>query len=303
MTHDQHYSSPGAVEAAIKSAARKAFAADPTLSVGEYVRLEYFRRFLSRVFSDADDSAWVLKGGTGVLARVGSARGTTDVDLFHRGGLLDSALDDLRRLAAVDLGDFFRFIYVGYSEVVGGNQQTYAQGYRVSYDVYIGVRKKEPLHIDLVVNVVMTDDAEVAPPANALDLPKLQSNPYRLYPVVDQIADKVCATLADYSGHPFSREKDLVDLVVLAVTQDVSAAKLRRALDSEAAVRLLTLPASFSIPATWGRTYARLAKAVPACEGFRTVAEAMDLMSKFLDPVLTGAVSNETWIHSSCQWR
>ncbi|HMR12549.1 MAG TPA: nucleotidyl transferase AbiEii/AbiGii toxin family protein [Arachnia sp.] len=302
MTHDQHYSSPGAVEAAIKSAAQKAFAADRSLSTGEYVRLEYFRRFLSRVFSEANDSAWVLKGGTGVLARVGSARGTTDVDLFHRGHSLASALEDLRRLAAVDLGDFFRFEYVGYSEIAGGNQQTYTQGYRVSYDVYIGVKRKETLHVDLVVNVVMTDEAEVASPANALDLPKLQSNPYRLYPVVDQIADKVCATLTLYNGHPSSREKDLVDLVVLAVTQDVSATKLRRALDSESAVRLLTLSTSFSVPATWGRTYARLAKTVPVCEGFRTVADAMNLMSKFLDPVLTGAVSNETWSHSSRRW-
>ena len=85
-------------------------------------------------------------------------------------------------------------------------------------------------------------------------------------------------------------------------TQDVSATKLRRALDSESAVRLLTLSTSFSVPATWGRTYARLAKTVPVCEGFRTVADAMNLMSKFLDPVLTGAVSNETWSHSSRRW-
>ncbi len=47
------------------------------------------------------------------------------------------------------------------------------------------------------------------------------SYPYRLYPVANQIADKVCATLADYHGRPSSREKDLVDLVVIAVTQSV----------------------------------------------------------------------------------
>ena len=84
MTDHQRYSSPAAVEAAIKSTARAAFTADPSLSIQERIRLEYFHRFLSRVFSEGTDSAWVLKGGTGMLARVASARSTTDVDLFSR---------------------------------------------------------------------------------------------------------------------------------------------------------------------------------------------------------------------------
>lgn len=196
MTEAERYASPGAVEAAITAAARKAFAADPSLTIQERVRLEYFHRFLSRVFSDANDSDWMLKGGTGMLARVASARTTTDVDLFRRSRSLDAALDDLRRLASVDLGDFFRFDYTGYSNAVDGNQQTYTEGYQVSFDISIGAKKKDNFHVDLVVNVAMTDEIEIAQPANALELPKLPSNPYRLYPVVDQIADKVCATRA-----------------------------------------------------------------------------------------------------------
>lgn len=215
MTSEEPYAGPAAVEAAIAAAARKASAADPSLTVQERIRLEYFHRFLSRVFSEGDHSDWMLKGGMGMLARVASARTTTDVDLFRRSRSLGSALEDLRGLAAVDLGDFFRFDYTGYSDAIGGNQQTCTEGYEVSFDVYIGARKKDDFRVDLVVNVVMTDDVEIAPPANALDLPKLPSNPYRLYPVVNQIADKVCATLALYSGSPSSREKDLVDLVVL----------------------------------------------------------------------------------------
>ncbi|MDF0512491.1 nucleotidyl transferase AbiEii/AbiGii toxin family protein [Agromyces sp. H3Y2-19a] len=302
MTGTEPYASPSAVEAAIKSAARKAFGADPSLTIQERIRLEYFHRFLSRVFSEAEDSDWMLKGGTSMLARVGSARSTTDVDLFRRSRTLDAALEDLRRLAAIDLGDFFRFDYAGHSNAVDGNQQAYAEGYQVSFDVSIGAKKKDSFHVDLVVNVTMTDEVEIARPANALELPKLPSNPYRLYPVVDQIADKVCATMADYNGRPSSREKDLVDLVVFATTQTVNADALQRAIRVEARVRSLPSFTELAIPMAWGRVYSKEAKKVPYCADYRTVDLARDLMRVFIDPVLLGEASGRTWSPKSLAW-
>jgi len=139
-------------------------------------------------------------------------------------------------------------------------------------------------------------------PANALPLPKLPSYPYRLYPVVDQIADKVCATLTLYSGHRSSRVKDLVDLVVLAVSQDVDAAKLLRALQVEALSRGLDLPTCFEIPGGWGPQYAKLAAPLPACEEFRDAESAAALVGGFLDPVLSDAVAGKTWSHRHRTW-
>lgn len=302
MTEPERYGSPAAVEAAILAAARRATEADPSLTTQERIRLEYFNRFLSRVFSEPDDSGWVLKGGTGILARVATARATTDVDLFRRNGSLHAALEDLRRLAAIDLGDFFRFDFLGYTAAVGGGQQAHTEGYQVSFDVYIGAKKKNGLHVDLVVNVLTTDDVEIASPANALELPKLLSNPYRLYPVVDQIADKVCATLVFYSGQPSSREKDLVDLVLLATTQNVNADKLGMAIEVEARARALTRPNAFTVLSTWGPTYVKLATKVPACESYRTVGAAQSLMTSFVDPVLTGDAAGNTWSHDALTW-
>lgn len=138
-------------------------------------------------------------------------------------------------------------------------------------------------------------------PANSLDIPKLSCCDYRLYPVVDQIADKVCATLTEYSGRPSSREWDLVDLVVLATT-DVSSDKLRRALFTEARVRSLALPEHFSIPAAWGRRYAKDAKPVPACANYRTVDLAVARISSFIDPVLRDEITGKTWSHDSLVW-
>ncbi len=237
-----------------------------------------------------------------MLARVGSARATTDVDLFHHSRSLDAALEDLRRLAAIDLGDFFRFEYTGHTAAVADDRQTDAQGYRVSFDTYIVANEKDRLHVDLVVNTTITDDTEVSAPANALDLPKLAGNPYRLYPTVDQLADKVCATLVLYNGRPSTREKDLVDLVVLAVTQDVDATKLRRALEVESSARSLSLPHAFEIPTAWGARYARLASNIPACTRYRSITSAVDLMRVFIDPVLDGNAAGKAWDHLRLGW-
>lgn len=295
------YAAPAGVEAAIRAAAKKAHAADPSISVSDRIRQEHFRRFLSRVFSADGRSGWLLKGGTGMLARVASARTTTDVDLYRQGRSLDAALDDLKRLAATDLGDFFRFEYTAHTSAVGG-QQAYAEGCHVTFDVYVGANKRGGVGVDLVVNVIVTDEPTVMAPANALDLPKLTSHDYRLYPVVDQIADKVCATLATYNGKSSSREWDLVDLVVLATVEDVDADKLRRALAAEAQVRSLHLPDSFTVPSTWGRRYAKDAKPVPACADYPTVKRALGLMHTFLDPILRNEAEGKTWRCTERSW-
>lgn len=69
MPEIQPYPISAGVEAAIKDAAKKAAVADPSLDTNERIRLEYFNRFLSRIFSEGDSTEWVLKGGTGMLAR------------------------------------------------------------------------------------------------------------------------------------------------------------------------------------------------------------------------------------------
>lgn len=302
MSAEERYATPAAVESAIAAAARTASRADPSLTTSDRIRFEYFNRFLSRIFSEESESAWILKGGTGMLARVSSARATTDVDLTRRGHSLDESLGELRRLAATDLGDFFRFDYTGHSTAIEGDQQAYVDGYRVSFDISVGGKRKGTLQVDLAANIVTTDEPEPAPSASALDLPKLVSNRYELYAVVDQIADKVCATLALYNNRPSSREKDLVDLVVLAVTQDIDGTKLIRALKIEARMRSLELPRAFELPPRWGASYAKLARDVPACEGFRTVGEARVLACSLVEPALDGSANGRGWNHTTLAW-
>lgn len=302
MTPPEPYSTSRGVEAAIKEAAKNAAKADPSLDTNKRIQLEYFNRFLSRVFSEGENSEWVLKGGAGILARIPSTRSTRDIDLYRQGFTLDQALEDLKCLASIDLGDHFRFEYVSHEVSIAADTQPYTDGYRVSFNVFIGVTKKGSVQIDLTVCVVVTDDVSVFVSATALDLPRLVSNPYRLYPVVDQIADKVCATMDDYNGRSSSREKDLVDIVVFAVTQDINGAALSLAIDTERHRRKIESFEEFVVPSTWGPGYEKQSRLIPHCSEYRTVGLAAELVARLINPALTGEAKGKTWSKELLHW-
>ncbi len=289
------YTSAKAVDDAIKQAARTAATTDPSVGVADRIRQAYFDRFLCRVFSDGVASEWLLKGGTGMLARFPNSRATVDVDLYRADLTLDEALVELRRLAGVDLDDHFRFEYTTHDVISGGDEQPYTDGYRVSFEIYIGTAPKGRLNVDLVVSVGITGEIVVARPANRLPLPRLASTDYRLYPVVDQIADKVCATVADYVGKPSSREKDLVDLVIFALTHDVDARSLRSAVETEARRRGLATISTLTLPAGWGARYKKEIDSTAYGRDVGTIEAAEGLMREFLDPVLGGRVTTCTF--------
>lgn len=154
----------------------------------------------------------------------------------------------------------------------------------------------------MVVGSLVTGTIQCLEPVGALELPRLPSDPYRLYPVVDQVADKVCATLADYGGATSSRERDLVDLVVLASAYDFDKAELRRAIIAEAQHRSILLPRAFKVPPSWGVGYAKVARGVHASSQFPTIGDALDLMEVFLDPVLDVSAPNGRWHHEQGRW-
>lgn len=302
MADQAPYPTPAGVEAAIKEAAAAATRADASLSVAERIRLEYFRRLLSRVFSEEADSEWVLKGGTGMLARIPSTRATLDIDLYRAGFTLDQALADLRRLADVDLGDHFQFVYLNHRPSMAGEEQPYVDAYRVSFEVYIGAQSRGVINIDLATGAGLTAPVTVAEPVNRLSLPRLASYPYRLYPLVDQIADKVCAVVELHNGRASSREKDLVDLAVIALTQHVDRASLSHALAVESRRRRMDPITSFAIPSSWGPGYAKLARRVPYLETYATSTAAAELVAAFLAPVLIEGANPATWNPQELRW-
>lgn len=302
MPERDPYRSAGGVEDAIWDAAKRAAAADPSLDVNKRIQLEHFNRFLSRVFSEGEDSEWVLKGGTGILARVSSARATRDIDLFRQGVTLAASLSDLIRLSKTDIRDHFRFEYVGHTATIGNDAQPYTDGCRVRFAIFVGISPRGSLQVDLAAGAGVTGEVTTTDPANALQLPRLISHRYRIYPVVDQIADKVCATMTEYGERASSREKDLVDLVVLAATHDVDGTALRVAIATEAHRRGMANVEHFAVPSSWGVGYSKLSKSVRHCASYPNVGSASALLGQLLDPVLSGDADGRMWSHDAVQW-
>jgi hypothetical protein len=143
--------------------------------------------------------------------------------------------------------------------------------------------------VDLVVGPAPVGQPEIVEPANRLQLGRpLETRPYRLYPVVDQVADKVCATMAtNYpGGKTSSRVKDLVDLVVIARTQQMDLKQLRLAIETKRMLSRLEPFERFRIPADWAPEYLRLAKSTASVEGMTDTGEAEALVAQLVDPAL-----------------
>jgi hypothetical protein len=69
------------------------------------------------------------------------------------------------------------------------------EGVRVPVTARLGRRPYETFHIDLVTAVQVTGVPETASPIVAVDIPGLVRPDYRIYPLADSVADKVCAIL------------------------------------------------------------------------------------------------------------
>jgi len=143
MTGDvKRYANWRAVESAIKAAALRVNEENPSRQVGDLIRQAHYDRFLSRVFSEGAASEWVLKGGSGMLARVPNSRRTLDVDLYREGYDKHLALTDLRRLAEVDLGDYFVFTYTEHHPILTDDLQPYADGFHVAFDASLDLSSR-----------------------------------------------------------------------------------------------------------------------------------------------------------------
>ena len=80
---------------------------------------------------------------------------------------------------------------------------------------------------------------------------------YLVYPVGAALADKLCALSERHNGRASSRVKDLVDIVIYALTCDIDGNDLQRRVQREIAVRKLEPMGAFSLPEEWGASQAR----------------------------------------------
>lgn len=181
------YHDPRAMRNAIADRLRP-LARDRGVELSSLQRQFAYDRLLSRVFR-TDPNRWVLKGATAMLARLGAdARHTRDIDLLSRVGDLDEAERALRRGAGIDLDDYFAFTLSPGRRIVQG-----AGAVRVDVVAFLGLEKFASFHVDLVADLVMTGMPDVVSPLVPLEMPGLVVSSYSAYPLVDHVADKVCA--------------------------------------------------------------------------------------------------------------
>ena len=292
------YKSAAALEMAVKEAA-KASSQDTNRAISGF----YFHRLLCRVFTDGNAS-FVLKGGHGVLARTLDARATRDIDLLSTSDNLEGALDDLRHLAQRDLGDFIFFEYEGAEPIKADDE--YRSGLSVRFVPVMGVKRMQPISIDLVVDEVPLEGAEPISPADRIDVKGLITCDYLVYPVGAALADKLCALSERHNGRASSRVKDLVDIVIYALTCDIDGNDLQRRVQREIAVRKLEPMGAFSLPEEWddsqARQYAKLCAQTGIPKQLHNIGEALKLAARLFDRVLNRHCDRLRWSHADLDW-
>lgn len=293
------YKTYRAMEQAVKAAA-KASGRD----VNKAIQAFYHDRFLCRVFS-TNSPSFILKGGQSMLARIPNARETRDIDLIGRTSDIDEALEKLIDAASIDLDDFVEFRFKGKRQT--DTSQDYREGYTVTFETWLGgTSQKGVISIDLVVDALPPEEFDIVAPVTRIEIDGVKTFSYLTNTAENRIAEKVCATMQDYNGHPSSRVKDLADLITSMINEEVDADKLSRLISTERRLRGINRIDQFSVPGSWKDTlsgnYAKLAKEAALPGELSDVEDAEAAVSAWLSPVFSGGASGKTWIPEGQRW-
>ena len=295
MTDTRRYASPQAFRRALTDRLGAVVVAGEW-DLPQLQRQFAYDRLLARLY--ISDDAWIVKGATALIARGIAVRSTIDVDIY-RERTLGEAEADLHEAVGRHIDDWFAF-RLGPGQSVNDGSEV-----RIKVDASIGATPWARFHIDLVgSDLVMTGRPDDVPSIARIDMPQVQQDGYRAYPLADHIADKVCAILQRYgdSELPSTRFKDLVDLVAIVGASFVDADAATEALHSEAGRRGLLLPRSFEVPDRdlWMRGYA--AEASRSSLGrAETLDEALAEVDEFINPILSGTATG-WWDADAREW-
>ncbi len=294
MSAGNRYATPAAFRRALTDRLKVA-AEEGRWTLQQLQRQVAYDRLIDRLY--LIDDGWIVKGATALLARDIGVRGSLDVDLY-REGAREVSEKEVRRAAAADIGDWFRF-------EIGGGIDIGNHSVRLPVSVAIGATTWVEFHVDLVgSDLRMTGQPEDVPPLARGVIPEVKQRGYRVYPLVDHVADKVAATYERHGEErrPSTRFRDLVDLVAIVTAASVEAAAQRAALTSEFDRRGLALPMSFDVPnrALWEPGYGAEARR-SLLDTSQTLDEALAIVRPYIDPLLDGSASG-SWEPGARRW-
>ena len=296
MTDNPRYTTPTAFRTALTDRLR-ALARDSRWTLPQLQRRVAYDRLLHRLYARND--GWVVKGAAALLARDIGVRATLDIDLYINQTRVQ-AEQELRDAARTEAGDWFRFeIRLGQAVAAG------TDAVRLPVKAYIGTTEWASFSIDLFgSDLRMTGTPDEVPPLVRIEMSGVDQSTYRVYPIVDHVADKVVANFQRYgaSQSPSTRYKDLVDLVVMSTAISVDAGEQRQALTSEAERRGVALPSRFDVPdrGLWTAGYAKEARK-SKLDYAATLDISLDFVRPFVDPLLDGSARG-LWDATSRRW-
>lgn len=266
----------------------------------EELRREFlFQRFLAMIFS-APDGQWVLKGGASLLMRLADARFSKDLDLLRMGRLSpEQAIVELRELTVPRDGDHLMFVTED-----GVHYSTVNPVVEISVTAYIGAKYGQ-FPIDLATELHLLAAPERIRPRPVVDVPGLPTLPELVvYPLTDQVADKVCAMFELYgqSQSPSSRYRDLLDLALIVSTSELDGRQLSLAVASETRRRKVIMPAAMQSPGpNWPGGYSAIARRSRIATGLHEMSAALHVVGACLNPIMSGDRTDGTW-HPDRGW-
>lgn len=291
------YETPAAFRAALEQRL-KAEAAKTGLGISRLRKRVAFELFIRRLVVVAPDR-WVLKGALALDFRLSvPTRLTKDIDI----GRVDdeeAAVDDITAVQQLMLDDFFAFVATRTNAFDDADEFT---AIRFHVRAELAGRTFEEFVVDVGFADPITWTPDTIHTSEFLSFAGIEPIAIPAVPISQHLAEKVHAYTRVYgrAGAPSTRPKDLVDILLIAGSQEIEAVSLREALEQTFTSRDgQELPASLPpAPESWSAPYRRLAAEVGvAADLLAAVAEARAL----LDPVL-GDRRKGIWDPGGRQW-
>lgn len=289
------YKTPASARTAVTDKLRSQ-AKDSPWALADLQRQYAYDQLVERLYRL--DERWVVKGATALLARRVSVRHTIDIDLYRPGAIAEVERQ-VREAASLDIGDWMRFEIGPAVQVRAAG----AQAVRLKMTASIGTKIWTAFQVDLVADgIVMIGRPDLVRPLTFVEIGREDRRSWRAYPLVDHVADKVCAIFERHEGRASTRFKDLIDLVAISQRATVSAELQLLALTKEADRRALTLLRSFTVPdqEIWVAGYRAEARRTVGLEAVE-LDDAVQVIRPFLDPLLSHSATGQ-WNPQTQQW-
>lgn len=170
----------------------------------------------------------------------------------------------------------------------------------------MGTKKLQPISIDLVIDEVRGLEPEVLAPVDRLNIEGLPVCDYRVYRAESALADKLLAMIELHDGRPFSRIKDIVDILVYAKTYSIDGATLAERVEKEASARKVAMPEEFAAPLWWKQNgsaqYVKMARQAEVLDLAGNIPGAEEIVNRLYAPCFDHSANMRKWNPQTEGW-